>query len=191
MKYIPLVKQSIQIIGGKYRRKKINFPDIANLRPTASRIRETIFNWLMHDIRDATCLDGFAGSGALGFEAISRGAKSVTFVEKNPAINKALQKTALSFAEDDIKIINSDLEKFLKNTSTQFDIIFLDPPFNFPFPIACVNLLEKSNLLREDGLLYVEYKSDVDLNSACWQPLKSKSSGQINYALYRKVISEN
>lgn len=188
MKYIPLVKQSIQIIGGKYRRKKINFPDIANLRPTASRIRETVFNWLMHDIRDSNCLDGFAGSGALGFEAISRGAKSVTLVEKNPTIHKSLQKTSTSFADDDIKVVNSELDKFLKTTNSQFDIIFLDPPFNFPFPTECVNLIEKNNLLPKNGLLYVEFKNDVLLNPDCWENLKSKSSGQISYALYKKVL---
>lgn len=190
MKYIPLVKQSIQIIGGKYRRKKINFPDIPNLRPTASRIRETIFNWLMQDIRGAVCLDGFAGSGALGFEAVSRGAQSVTLVEKIQTIYNALQKTAMNFADEEIKIINSELEKFLINTTTQFDIIFFDPPFSLPFPMQCINLIENRQVLRKNGLLYIEFKNSVQLNSANWELLKSKSSGQVAYELYKKVANE-
>lgn len=188
MKYILHVKQTIQIIGGKYRKKKVNFPDIANLRPTASRIRETVFNWLMHDIRDAKCLDGFAGSGALGFEAISRGASELTLVEKETTIYKNLIKTAATFPDENIKVINTGLEKFLENNKTQFDVIFLDPPFNLPFPDKCISYLAEKQILTIDGYLYVEYKTQANLDPLIWDCIKHKSTGQISYSLYKKKV---
>lgn len=188
MKYILLVKQTVQIIGGKYRKKKIHFPDIADLRPTTNRIRETVFNWLMHDINGANCLDGFAGSGALGFEAISRGAATLTLVEKQPKIYKSLVNTATSFPNENIRVVNTELHKFLATNKSIFDIIFLDPPFNFPFPNQCLNYLIEKQTIAKHGLLYVEYKARVDLDPKIWECLKYKSIGQIIYSLYSKKV---
>ncbi len=181
------MQQTIYIIGGKYRRKKITFPDITNLRPTTNRIRETIFNWLMHDIRDAICLDGYAGSGALGFEAISRGARCVTLIENNLEVYQALKKSAATFNEENIELIKSDLEIYLSKTTKKFDIIFLDPPFNQPFPEKCISLITNNNILSPEGLLYIEYNSAIELNPKIWQNIKIKTTGQVTYALYKKL----
>ena len=122
------MKQAIRIIGGKYRGKKITFPATSDLRPTPNRVRETLFNWLMHDLRDANCLDTFAGSGVLGFEAYSRSAKSVTFVEKDSNVIKYLSRYAkdLDPHEQDLQIIYMDSLTYLKQTHSSFDLIFLD-----------------------------------------------------------------
>ncbi len=184
----PLVQESIYIIGGKYRKKKINFPDIPNLRPTTNRIRETLFNWLMHDIRGTTCLDAYAGSGALGLEAISRGASNLTLIENNADIYKGLKKTVATFSGENIEIIKADIETYLKNSAKVFDIVFLDPPFSQPFPENCVNLLANNNVMAQGGLLYVEYNSPVNLNPEIWQNLKVKRAGQVTYALYKKLV---
>lgn len=181
------MQQSILIIGGKYRKKKINFPNLPDLRPTANRIRETLFNWLMHDIRDAECLDGYSGSGALGFEAISRGAQSVTLIENNFKIYQSLQKTAATFHNENIKLINDDFETFLQTTHKTFNIVFLDPPFGQPFPDNCLKLLENKPVLAPTGLLYIEYHTPIELNPDRWETLKIKRAGQVTYALYKKL----
>ena len=181
------MQESIYIIGGKYRKKKINFPNTPNLRPTPNRIRETLFNWLMHDIRDAKCLDGYAGSGALGFEAISRGAKSITLIENEMLAYKGLQKTISSFSEENIELVKSDIESYLQNTSKTFDIIFFDPPFSKAFPMQCVTLIEKNGTMSEGGLLYIEYTSTIELNPEIWENIKVKRAGQVTYALYKKL----
>lgn len=180
------MQESIYIIGGKYRKKKINFPDNPNLRPTTNRIRETLFNWLMHDIRGAACLDAYAGSGALGFEAISRGANSVTLVENDPHIHQGLKKTIATFKDENIELIKSDIETYLKNTFKQFNIVFLDPPFNKPFPKNCISQLENNKIILSGGLLYIEFNTEIELNQEIWQNIKTKQAGQVTYALYQK-----
>src|SRR3990167_614453 len=102
------MQQTIRIIGGKYRGKKISFPAVEGLRPTPDRVRETLLNWLMHDIRGAICLDAFAGSGALGFEAYSRGASLVVFVEKSALACTALRQYVLSWNDQKLSVIQQD-----------------------------------------------------------------------------------
>lgn len=186
------MKQSIKIIGGKYRGKKLNFLAIDALRPTANRIKETLFNWLMHDIRKADCLDAFAGSGALGLEALSRGANSITLIEHDDLAFKHLKNLCSSFAEKNIFVIHDDANNYIKKTNllkNKFNIIFVDPPFQKPFPYAFIENLINSNLITEDALLYVEYKEAVILDQNIWLPLKQKQSGQVVYALYKKISS--
>ncbi|HAU1138500.1 TPA: 16S rRNA (guanine(966)-N(2))-methyltransferase RsmD, partial [Legionella pneumophila] len=101
------MKQVIRIIGGLYRGKKIHFPDVDGLRPTPDRVRETLFNWLMNDIRNARCLDAFAGSGALGFEAYSRGASHVVFIEQSPKAHASLQNTIRQFDTPNLHLIKT------------------------------------------------------------------------------------
>lgn len=186
------MKQSIRIIGGQFRGKKISFPDQADLRPTPDRVRETLFNWLMHDIRGAKCLDAFAGSGALGLEAFSRGARHVTLIEFTASAYAQLKKTVLGFSSSQLTILQADTCEYLKRVllspeEEPFDIVFFDPPFNKPHLLEAIHDLISPKLLRSQGLLYLETPQEMALDPLLWKPLKTKRAGQIIYALYQKV----
>lgn len=177
----------IRIIGGTFRGKKINVLDIADLRPTSNRVRETVFNWLMQDIKNAHCLDLFAGTGALGLEAFSRGANQVVLTEKNKEIFNHLKKESKTFKnQGNLTIINISAENFLKNNSQSFDIIFLDPPFQSDYSIY-IQLIENSSALKPAGLLYIESKEEINLNTAKWKNLKLKKAGAVYFGLYKKI----
>lgn len=180
------MKQTVRIIGGKYRGKKIHFPSIDGLRPTPDRVRETLFNWLMHDIRDTYCLDAFAGSGALGIEAFSRGAADVLLLEQDPIAYSQLQQQINTFASPNIRAQRTDACKFLQEDHGPFDIVFLDPPFKNNYLPSCINTLAQSNLLKTNGLVYVESTHTLPLDSNQWTPVKLKQAGQIVYGLYKK-----
>lgn len=181
------MKQYIRIIGGVYRGKKLIFPDVPGLRPTTDRIKETVFNWLMHDIRNAVCLDAFAGSGSLGFEAFSRGAQTVTLVENSLPIYQQLKKHIIDFKSDQLKLIHSDLQSFIKKTpQEQFDIVFFDPPFSQLFWYESF-LTEVYRTLKTGGLLYLESPHKMQLSAAHWHELKSKQAGQVTYSLFCKI----
>ena len=180
------MKQTIRIIGGKFRGKKLHFPVVEGLRPTPDRVRETLFNWLMHDIRDAHCLDAFAGSGALGFEAYSRGAANVTLLEKDASVYANLLKLALTFNSSSLSIKKTDACEFLQQTNEQFNIVFLDPPFAKNFLPSCLEALANTDVLINGGLVYLESPHEPDVNQAIWQPLKLKHTGQVVYGLYKK-----
>ncbi len=181
------MKQGVRIIGGHHRGKKINVPSESGLRPTPSRIRETLFNWLMHTIRGACCLDAFAGSGALGFEAWSRGASHVTCIEKSHKTFLNLKKQADAFDPSSIQVLEEDILVYLTRKPKQFDLIFLDPPFDKPKlleqSIAC---LEQNKILSPNGLIYTESNYPVILNPIHWETLKTKKAGLIHYALHQK-----
>lgn len=181
------MKQCIRIIGGLYRGKKIHFPVVENLRPTPERVRETLFNWLMHTIRGATCLDAFAGSGALGLEAFSRGAANVVFTESSLTACQALAKTAASFNNIALQVIHTAALNHLQNTSHQYDIIFLDPPFAANDLEPCLEYLSAAHCLNKGGLIYTETAKQLKFNDQCWWLLKSKQAGQVYYALLEKI----
>ncbi len=182
------INNTLRIIGGRYRGKKITFPLAEGLRPTSDRIRETLFNWLMHDIRDARCLDVFAGSGALGFEAYSRGAASVVFLEKDATVFRHLQQSAATFQPAPFNIIQTTASDYLPTqTANQFDIVFVDPPFAHLDLFACIHQFETSDLLVQNGLLYVESPHEIPLNPQFWRQLKLKQAGQVTYGLYQKM----
>ena len=181
------MRQTIRIIGGQFRGKKLHFPDIEGLRPTPDRVRETLFNWLMHDIRDAVCLDAFAGSGALGFEAHSRGAANVILLEQAPIAHANLVKLAASFQSSRLSVLNVDACSFLQQSKAEFDIIFLDPPFAKNYLPQCLALLAKSNLLKHGGLVYLESENPIAIDETIWQPIKLKKAGQVSYGLYKKI----
>jgi len=186
------LKQSIRIIGGHYRGKKLHFPAIDGLRPTSDRIRETVFNWLMHDIRQARCLDTFAGSGALGFEAFSRGAASVVLIEHDPLAFSNLKQICTSFHSSNLTVLKEDAYEYVKQHAQSgqqpFDVIFLDPPFAKPHLLDCIPIFGQSPILKPGGLLYLETPHDMGLNSEIWETLKLKHAGQVCYALYRKIM---
>ena len=180
-------KQTIRIIGGQFRGKKLHFPAIQGLRPTPDRVRETLFNWLMNDIHNAHCLDAFAGSGALGFEAFSRGADRVFMLEQDPIAYTNLVNQACSFNSAKLNIKKVDACEFLEQTFEQFDIIFLDPPFSKNYLPQCLEKIGISNILKEHGLIYLESPQEVIVDSSVWQKIKIKQAGQVVYGLYKKI----
>lgn len=179
----------IRLIAGKWRGKKLPVKDLQGLRPTTDRTKETLFNWLMHDIRDANCLDCFSGSGSLGFEALSRFANSVQFIERDINVVKQLQQNAQQLQSADANITHSDTLKYLQQAAIQpFDIVFVDPPFNCDLIQPCCKLLEDNNYLSQDALIYIEMESSLS-NLALpenWQCIKEKQTGQVIYQLYRR-----
>lgn len=181
------MKQEIRIIGGTYRGKKLQFPAVEGLRPTPDRVRETLFNWLMHHIRDARCLDAFAGSGALGFEAFSRGAANVVFVEQSPAACSNLQKIIKEFNQPNLRLIRADTRLYLKESPDVFDIIFLDPPFAENYLPQCLGDLAKNDLLVSGGLVYIESGAALSINENQWEQIKLKQAGQVTYGLFKKL----
>ncbi|MFI4962226.1 MAG: 16S rRNA (guanine(966)-N(2))-methyltransferase RsmD [Legionellales bacterium] len=181
------MKQVIQIIGGLYRGKKIVFPDIEGLRPTPNRVRETLFNWLMQDIKNARCLDAFAGSGALGLEAFSRGACRVSFIEQSPIAYAQLQKVIAPFKSPKLQVIKGDSRLYLQNPAEQYDILFLDPPFSESYIPQCLIDIAQSTVLVPGGLLYLESSTPIVVDETFWQQLKLKHAGQVTYGLYKKL----
>lgn len=180
------MKQEIRIIGGQYRGKKLHFPDLEGLRPTPDRVRETLFNWLMHDIRDARCLDAFAGSGALGFESFSRGATQVLFIEQSPLAYVNLQKIIKAFNSPALKLLNMDARDYLLHSKEQFDIIFLDPPFTHNYLPQCIKIVAENPILASGGLVYLESPASIDVDETYWQTIKLKKAGQVIYGLLKK-----
>lgn len=180
----------LRIIGGKFRSRKITFIEENGLRPTHDRIRETLFNWLQNAIENSMCLDIFAGSGALGFEAISRGAKEVTFCDLSYAVMSHLKSNAEKLHINNAIFSRSDfmLENPVQNK--QFDIVFCDPPFEKNLILATCALLESRELLAENAVIYLEFKKGtVDLHALPknWTIQKHKSTQTLEYVLCQKI----
>lgn len=180
------MKQVIRIIGGLYRGKKLHFPDIEGLRPTPDRVRETLFNWLMNDIKGSYCLDAFAGSGALGLEAYSRGANQVVLIEQSHIAFSQLQKNISHFHSSNLVLKKTDTLLYLQQTKEQFDIIFLDPPFAKNFIPQCLEHILQYNVLKPGGLVYIESPNFIETNPLQWLEIKSKKAGQVFYSLLQK-----
>lgn len=181
----------VRIIGGQWRGRKLSFPDVAGLRPTQDRIRETLFNWLMPLIANRHCLDLFAGSGALGFEALSRGAASVTFVEQNPVIADALQTNLAKLDRDaNATIYTGDARNFLSQWREPVDVVFLDPPFAEPELLEPLwNLLIASPGLSADALVYIEADRCTEFALPVgWCEYRKKTTKHVQYGLYCKDI---
>lgn len=181
------MKQIIRIIGGLYRGKKLHFPEVEGLRPTPDRVRETLFNWLMNHIKDARCLDAFAGSGALGFEAFSRGASKVVFIEQSPQAHANLQKILTQFNSTNLKLIKADARLYLEQCTEQFDIIFLDPPFSQDYIPQCLNSIAQNKLVHQGGYVYLESSTTIEIDTKEWHQLKLKQAGQVIYSLFEKL----
>lgn len=179
----------IRLISGKWRGKKLPVKDIEGLRPTTDRTKETLFNWLMHDINDATCLDCFSGSGSLGFEALSRFAKKVTLLEKDKSVSKQLRENLATLNVNNASVIEGDSISYLNRDATeQYNIVFIDPPFNKNLVQPCCDALQSNGYLAPEALIYIEREIDLmALNIPnSWALLKEKSTGQVTYQLYRK-----
>jgi len=183
-----ILKNSVRIIGGKWRSRKIDFPSIEGLRPSPDRVRETLFNWLSTYVVHARCLDLFAGSGALGFEALSRGAKEVVFVDSNKKSIEQIQKTQTLLNCQNMEIYWSNASQFLAKEHRPFDIIFLDPPFHQALIIPHLQLIIKNNLLTENGLAYLEAEIEFSEQQIphAFEIVKHKTAGKVRYLLLQK-----
>jgi 16S rRNA (guanine966-N2)-methyltransferase len=171
-------KGKIRIIGGAYRGRRIAFPDRPGLRPTPDRVRETLFNWLGQSLEGLSCLDLFAGSGALGFEAASRGAARVVMVEQDRSVFAALRKTRDLIGASQVEIVCEDAFAHLKKGRESFDVVFLDPPFGQNALPAVLRNLK----LASGARVYVE--SDLPVPAAQgWRELKRARAGQVSYQL--------
>lgn len=176
----------IKIIGGNWRSRQIEVLDVAGLRPTPNRVRETLFNWLQGDIFNAHCLDLFAGSGALSFEAASRGAKSVSQIENNVLAYNVLKTNVQKLGSTQIQTIQTDALTFLKKPpAIPFNIVFLDPPFGFDLVAQSSELLTKNNWLAPYAKIYVETETALKVVLPdTWQLLKDKKAGAVAYRLF-------
>ena len=178
----------IRIIGGRWRRRLLTFPGVGALRPTPDAVRETVFNWLAPYIYRRVCLDLYAGSGALGFEAVSRGAASAVLVEKNLKVAHALrQNQQIIDTEHQLKVTVCAALNYLATTKSRFDLIFLDPPFRSDELEKACYQLQKHGLIAPDGLIYLEHASDRKLVylPETWRELKRARRGSVCYTLYR------
>ena len=177
----------LRIIGGEWRSRFLPFPDVEGLRPTTDRIRETVFNWLQPVVPGANVLDMFAGSGALGFEALSRGAQSLTLLEMNAKAAKQLTENVRTLKTENAKVVQTDALSWLKQCEEKFDLIFLDPPFNKGLLPECLALIESRNLLNPNAWIYIESEQDLSsLNLPInWRLHRDKKAGQVRLSLYQ------
>jgi len=175
-----VIQNKVRIIGGEWRRRWINFPALEGLRPTPDRVRETLFNWLGQTLDGKTCLDLYAGSGALGFEALSRGAAQVTLVERDRQVLQALQANAQTLGMSRLELLNADALQFLARDQRRYDVIFLDPPFHKGFLPLLFPLLETR--LNPDGLVYAESEQPLELGQG-WQVWRQGRAGKVFYYL--------
>tara|TARA_B110000858_G_scaffold198464_1_gene265343 strand:+ start:9847 stop:10440 length:594 start_codon:yes stop_codon:yes gene_type:complete len=186
---------SVRIIAGEYRSRKLDFPSLEGLRPTADRIRETLFNWLQDSIAGEACLDLFAGSGALGFEALSRGAGQVDFIEQNTQAANSIRSNIERLDAKHGNVVCADAFEWLDRYtpgSKQYGLIFLDPPFKGEALVRAIAKLESTSLLRDGGFVYIEKEKqsiDDELPNG-WVEVKSKKAGAVQFGLY-KVIRSN
>jgi len=181
-------RNSVRIIGGAWRGRRVTFPDLPALRPTPDRVRETLFNWLQHSVAGARCLDLFAGSGALGIEALSRGAQEVVFVEQAPSAARTLRvQLARLGGGDKVRILEMDAARYLRTSPCRFDIVFMDPPFGEDALPQYVVLLEAGGWLSHGAWVYLEQEKGAGIPALPphWELLKSKSAGEVGYHLAR------
>lgn len=178
----------LRIIGGTWRGRKLRFPPSAAIRPTPDRVRETLFNWLGAATRGTRCLDLFAGSGALGLEALSRGAVHVTFVERDRSAVHALEATLADWGARGAQVERADALGFLAGPARPFDIVFLDPPFDSGLLATAAVLLERDAWLAPQAYVYVECaaREPPPALPPGWLPLKAKRAGEVGYHLYAR-----
>ncbi|TRX00874.1 16S rRNA (guanine(966)-N(2))-methyltransferase RsmD [Candidatus Methylobacter oryzae] len=207
------MKNKLRIIGGDWRSRQLSFADAPGLRPTPARVRETLFNWLQYEIAGKQCLDLYAGSGALGFEAASRGAKLVVQVETNAQACRCLKENALALsAADRVKVVQSDVSHYLSGAAQAFDVVFLDPPFGMGLAVQTCMQLEANGWLAKYSKIYVETERHFDFSRGAsmpralsggramqignaadlsgmpenWRLLKSKTAGEVAYHLFER-----
>jgi len=171
----------IRIIGGDWRSRLIDVRTVKGLRPTPDRVRETLFNWLGQDLEGKRCLDLFAGSGALGFEAASRGAEQVVMIEYDPVAVAALQANAKTLQATRVQLVRGDALRFARSANQTFDVVFVDPPYRAGWIERIAPLLP--DLLSAKGVVYVEAEYQID-NLERLTRIKYGTAGQVYYHLF-------
>jgi 16S rRNA (guanine966-N2)-methyltransferase len=186
-------RQQLRIIGGRWRGRRLAFANLPGLRPTPDRVRETLFNWLAPVIAGSRCLDLFAGSGALGLEAASRGAVSVTLVEADVAASRMLRQQVETLQAVQVEVVNQDALQFLARRREAYDVIFLDPPFGHDLLAPSLMAIDKGQWLKVGGHLYLEAAFSVALaDIEAWLPrgyeiVRRKRAGGVAYYLVRRA----
>jgi len=179
---------SIRIIGGSHRGRKLPVLNAEGLRPTTDRTKETLFNWLMMDVNGARCLDCFAGAGSLGFEALSRGAEVVNFMELDKQAAKQLtaNATLLKYSPEEASVAQGNTLELLKQFSQTLNIVFIDPPFQQNLVQPCINLIDSRKLTQSGTKIYIEREVNSSLLQLpdSWRLIKEKSSQQVSAQLY-------
>ena len=175
----------VRINAGVWRSRLLKFPDVEGLRPTPERVRITVFNWLAQDLTGKTCLDLFAGTGAFGFEALSRNAKNVTMVENSNAAYKSLIENQVNLQAQNCQVLKQDALDYLAKNTQKFDVIFCDPPYNKSWLDKLLPFL--SQHLSADGMLYVEAESAIQSDTT-WQVIKQDKAGNVYYHLLKSAV---
>ena len=179
-------RNRVRIIGGAWRSRLVSFPSRVDLRPTPDRVRETLFNWLGQDLTGKTCLDLFAGSGALGFEAASRGARRVVMVERDPVVFRALTASRAALDAAAVELKRADALEFLRSDDEMYDVVFIDPPYRSDYWPRVAPLLPRH--LAPEGLVYCESAASADAPPG-WEPWRRGQAGQVSYQLLRRKQS--
>jgi len=182
---------TVRINAGEWRSRIIKFPDAIGLRPTPERVRQTVFNWLGQDLSGLSCLDLFAGTGVMGFEALSRGALKSTLVEKSTPAYKALIENKQLLKAEQASVRHQDALQFLSQNSQKFNLVFLDPPYHMQWLDKVLPQLIPH--LLEDSLVYAESEFALDLSSEMmqgWQIIKQSKAGNVFYHLLKSVQVE-
>ena len=177
----------MRIVGGEWRSRRIRFPTRDDLRPTPDRVRETVFNWLGQDLTGLVCLDLFSGSGALGFEAASRGASRVVMVEQDRTTHAALEENRAALKATQVELVRGDALEFVRADGAHYDVIFVDPPFSAP----CGELLPKllGSRLKPNGYVYYESASGLEW-PAEWQVFRQARAGKVVSQLVKRIVDE-
>lgn len=172
----------MRIISGKYRGRVLKGYDILGTRPTMDRVKESLYGMIQAHIKDSIVLDLFAGSGSLGLEAISNGAKRLIMVDNNIEVIKAINNNIKSF-DDDIEVLHVDYKKYLKTTEDKFDIIFLDPPYDSNLMNKSLKIIEERSLLNDGGLVICEYENNDPITNL--KLVKEKSYGSKKIKIFK------
>ncbi|WP_087543769.1 16S rRNA (guanine(966)-N(2))-methyltransferase RsmD [Acinetobacter sp. WCHA29] len=180
------MKNQLRIIGGDWKRRTLPFASIEGLRPTPDRVRETLFNWLMWDIQNSRVLDLCSGSGALAFEALSRGAAKVVMIEPNPIQARFLKENIQLLKAENCQLLTLTAQQALKQLNTHFEVVFLDPPYDLELWEELAKLADP--IITENAFIYVE--ADRELSQlklpSSWQKIKETKAGIVRAGLYQK-----
>lgn len=177
----------LRIIGGEWRGRKLEFPILPGLRPTPDRIRETLFNWLTPHIKGARCLDLYCGSGALGFECLSRGAAAVTLVDSSAAVGQSISRNSAALNSDRVSFVRADVLEWLRRTNfaEPYDMVFVDPPYQQPLLGPTLAALQQRHAIRQNSWIYTEMQRKVSIPApADWQLHRDKQAGSNRYCLF-------
>ena len=178
-------RAAVRIIAGRWRRRLLPVLATGRLRPTPDRVRETLFNWLGSAVEGARCLDLFAGTGALGIEAASRGAKAVVMIEHDRGVAATLERAICTLGADNVEVVCADAFVWAPSVGVRFDIVFLDPPYSGPAPEAALGRLDRLDALAVDCLAYLETERDLaDIALPLgWDLLHTRRAGRVRYHL--------